>query len=552
MKITNKIWTLFAGSALLVSCNVDTLPEGGTVTDKQKEEVVEIKPERIAADVANLASTMFKQYSVGGTSQKYAIDFGYPSVCIAYDYNGPDMVCSDNDYNWYTPACDYTDRDPNYIVPYVEWTFYYDYLKAANDLLKTIPADTENQTLRYYRGQALGARAFTLFGLVQRFQLTYRGHEDLPSIPMVLDDMSAEQAANNPRASVAAVYERIMTDLTEAIGLLDGYTRPNKSTIDQKVVYGLRARVNLVMNNWLDAASDAANAMTGYSPYTTSELNKPTFQDATHGAWIWGCVINESDLAPASRNATWQSWLGSLNRGYATGQRCYARCNIELYNKIPATDVRKGWWVDEQLESPLIDNLSWPGYEGRPIGPLVISEVKQSFYPYTNVKFGPEADVIGNTNNSGDWPLMRAEEMLLIQAEATGMGGDLNGGKQLLQNFVQTYRDPSYTSKATTPEEFQNEVWLQRRIELWGEGFAPMDVMRLKKPLVRFNGNRSAQSNFPDAFKFNIPAEDPIFLCRIPMGEINANEGISPEQNNNGGAYPTTGQNPNLMDGVTE
>lgn len=550
MKINIKIASLLAVAACFSACELDTMPEGGTVTDKQKEEVVEMKPERIAADVANLASSMFSQFSVGG-KQYYAIDFGLPSVCIANDYNGADMVCVDNDFNWYMPACDYTDRDPGYIVPYVEWTFYYDYLKAANDVLKAIPADTENQTLKYYRGQALSARAFALFGLVQRFQLTYKGHEDLPSIPVVLDDMSADEAANNPRASVGSVYEQIQKDLSEAIGLLDGFDRPNKSTINQQVAYGIRARVNLVMNNWNDAASDAAKAMTGYTPYTQSDLARPTFQDGSHSAWIWGCIINESDLI-STGNHTWQGWLGSLNSGYTTRQSCYARCNVELYKKIPATDVRKGWWVDENLESPLINDLTWPGQPGKPIGSLVIAEQKQKFYPYTNVKFGPDGNKVGNTINAGDWPLMRAEEMLLIQAEATGMSGDLNGGKQLLESFVQTYRDPAYTSKATNAEEFQNEIWFQRRVELWGEGFAANDLMRLKKPLVRFHNATKAESNFPDAFRFNIPAEDPIFLCRIPRDEINANGGISEDDNNNGGSYPTTDQNPSLLDGVTD
>ncbi len=548
MKIIIKIASLFAVATFFAACEIDTLPEGGTVTETQKEEVVEMKPERIAADVANLASSMFDQFSVGGT-QYYPIDFGYPAVCIANDYNGPDMVCSDSDYNWYTPACDYTDRDPGYIVPYVEWTFYYDYLKASNDILKAIPADTDNQTLKYYRGQALSARAFALFGLVQRFQLTYKGHEDLPSIPVVLDNMTADEAANNPRASVGSVYEQIQKDLTEAITLLEGFQRSNKSTIDQQVAYGIRARVNLVMNNWSEAAADAAKAMAGYTPYTPEELARPTFQDGTHHAWIWGCIINESDLI-SSGSHTWQSWVGSLNGGYGSRQGCYARCNVELYKKIPATDCRKGWWVDENLESPLINDLTWNGQS--PIGPLTIAEQKQPFYPYTNVKFGPEADIVGNTVNAGDWPLMRAEEMLLIQAEATGMSGDLAGGKQLLESFVKTYRNPAYTCNAASATDFQNAVWFQRRVELWGEGFAATDLMRLKKPLVRFHGATKDESNFPDAFRFNIPAEDPIFLCRIPRSEINANNGISEEDNNNGGSYPQMDQNPTLQDGVTD
>lgn len=552
MKLINKFWMLLAGASLLASCELDTAPEGATVTEEQKQEIVDMNPDRIAADVANLAATMFKQYGVGSASSNYGIDFGYPSVCIANDYNGPDMVCANNDYNWYTPACDYTDRDPNYIVPYVEWTFFYDYLKAANDVLASIPAETENETLKAYRGQALGARAFVLFGLVQRFQFTYKGHEEAPSIPIVTDDMSADQAAVNPRAPLSVAYTQILEDLSEAIELLEGYQRPNKSTIDQQVAYGLRARVNLVMQNYAEAAEDAAKALAGYTPYTMSEVSKPTFQDGTHHAWIWGCIINEADIT-GSRFITWQSWLSSFSDGYGTGTRCYARCNVELYNKIPASDVRKGWWVDENLESPLLNGLSWPGYEGQPIGPLSIPEIKEPFYPYTNVKFGATDDEIGNTDNSGDWPLMRAEEMLLIQAEATGLAGNIQAGVQMLESFVKTYRNPEYKCVANNEEMFRNAVWFQRRVELWGEGFAFQDMMRMEKPLVRFNGSRKGESNFPDAYRFNIPANDEVFLCTIPQGEINSNDGISDEDNNQGiGRTPVMDQNPDLKDGVTD
>ena len=547
MKMSIKTASLLAVSALFyTACSLDTLPEGATVTDQQKQEIVEANPERIAADAAALTSMIFSQNTLKGG---YANDFGIPSICIAHDYNGPDMVGADNDYNWFSVACDYTDRDPDYIVPAVEWNVCYNYLKAANDLLKAIPADTENETLRVYRGQALVGRAFVLFNLVQRFQFTYKGHEDAPSIPLVTDEMSADEAAVNPRAAVGDVYAQIMSDLNDAVDYLEGYTRPNCSLIDQQVVYGMRARVNLVMNNWAEAAADAEKALAGHTPYTVQEVSKPTFQDA-HGSWIWGCIINEADLG-GSYGQNWQSWLGSLNDGYATGVATYAMINVELYNKIPATDVRKGWWVDEDLKSPLIDNLSWPGYSGQPIGPLKISEVKEPFLPYTNVKFGPDGDKVGNTVNAGDWPLMRAEEMIFIQAEATAMAGNLQGGKTILENFVKSYRDASYTSKASNAADFQNEVWFQRRVELWGEGFAWLDMMRLKKPLVRFHGSRKEVSNFPDAFRFNIPAEDPIFLCRIPRGEINANEGISQDDNNTG-EYPIMDQNPSLLDGVTD
>lgn len=83
------------------------------------------------------------------------------------------------------------------------------------------------------------------------------------------------------------------------------------------------------------------------------------------------------------------------------------------------------------------------------------------FEPYVNTKFGAYQSVFGNTTNASDWPLMRVEEMYLIKAEAEAMSGNLAAGKSTLENFVQAYRDPSFVSKATSPQQFQDEVWLR-------------------------------------------------------------------------------------------
>ena len=104
-------------------------------------------------------------------------------------------------------------------------------------------------------------------------------------------------------------------------------------------------------------------------------------------------------------------------------------------------------------------------------------------------------------------------------------------------------RDASWNKSSVTVDD----VWLQRRIELWGEGFSMADIMRLGKPVVRFQW--SDKGNWPDAFCFNIAADDPWLLLRIPQKESNNNAGIV---NNTGGNLPVAGQNPNLKDGATD
>lgn len=547
MKTTNKIWILALGAAVTVSCSdLDTFPESGIVTDEQKTQIVENNPERLQADINALAS-IFTEILPNYTGQAFHNDFSYPAVCIQSDGNGADMVSDNSGYEWFSVAFEYSDRNANYALPLFTWNFCYKLNKQANDILASIPEDTDNETLKYYRGQALVARAFAHFTLVQRFQFTYKGNEDKPTIPIVTWDMPTDRMSANPRATNAEVYAFLLSDLTQAIADLEGFERPNKAAIDQSVAYGMRARVNLVMNNWADAASDAENAMKDYSLLSLDDVSAPGFNDASSSSWIWAGLYDVAMVTNAY-NITWQGTLGSFNRGYTTKQGLYKRISSLTYNTIPDTDVRKGWWINSSLESPLLDKMTWNGVSGAAISSLNINNLKKPFVPYTNVKFGPYQNICGSDVNAGDWCIMRAEEMLLIQIEAMAMGGNVNGARDLLNNWVRTNRDPNYNCTTSSAEAFQNAVWWQRRVELWGEGHAYTDIMRLKKNVVRCD--KSGKSDFPDAWAFNIASTDGILLYRFPTRETNANGAIDAvADNNNEGQLPVHGDGAGLTDG---
>jgi hypothetical protein len=541
---TNKRLLLFLMGAFILnffSCtDLDTFPESGIFTSDQKQQIAEAIPERLAADITGMYSLMGQQEVVYPGSAR-ADDFGYPSICISWDANGPDMVTDESNYNWYSTCSAYEDRTYTYANPNMRWRLFYKQMKLANDVLAAIPVDTDNETLKHYMGQAYAVRAFDYLNLAPYFQFKYKGNEDQPSIPIVTWDMTGD-VSSNPRATQREVYELIISDLTNAIELLDGFVRTSKGQIDQQVAYGLRARANLYMENWAEAASDAENALVGYAPYSRDDVSKPTFVNASDGNWIWGIIIDPANVPDAL--ATWPSKLGSFTGyGYTTAVQCYKAINSMLWDLIPTTDVRKGWWVDENLESPNLATVTWGTFTGNEIPTSGVDDIA-TWFPYTNLKFG-QYQGPGSTINANDWPLMRAEEMILIQAEAAGMINEANG-KTILQNFVTTYRDPSYNVDAAA-RSFRDEVWYQRRVELWGEGFAMSDIMRLGKPVVRFSPDK--ETNFPNIFKFNIAANDGWLLNRIPQSEMNTNKGVI---QNDGGSLPVSDQNPNLKDGVTD
>ena len=541
-------FSVLATSVAFTGCaGLDTESEGRYVTEGQITETNAAISTRSESALVGMYNYLGKSYAAR-PNQTRADDGGYPTICIQQDSNGADMVCDNSGYNWFSAAADLTDRNYIYASCFERYAVFYNQIKYANDLIATIdPATTDKASLQVL-GQAKAVRAFDYLSLVPYYQFNYQISADKPCVPIVTE--ATTDFGHNPRATVKEVYEQIMNDLNSAIELLADFDRNGDNTrVNKNVAYGLRARANLYMGKYAEAAADAEKALEGYTPYTREEVSAPSFYNRADHNWIWAIDIDKNTV---KAYPTSDAQLGSFSsNGYTAACGVYKRINTLLYHKIPASDVRKGWWVDEKLHSDNLKDAVWVNtttnerITGDAIATYTFSD-KVKFLPYTNVKFGMYSG-IGSSTNDSDWPLMRAEEMILIKAEGLAMSGKIAEGKAVLEDFVKTYRDPEYSCKAASAEDMQNEVWFQRRVELWGEGFSMSDIMRLNKPIVRFHGTNT--ENWPDAFCFNVAAGDAWLLLRIPQNEINANSSIV---QNEGGKAPTSMQNPNLTDGVTD
>jgi len=521
----------------------DIVPEGGTMLETQLKATTSIIPGRADATFSGMYTKLGDPLSFGRFASERPDDFGFVMMAFSNDLEAADIVGQDNNYNWFSTCSELTTRNADYANPYIRYRGVYDEVARANDVIKAygeITAETSAE-IKYKVAQAYAVRAFCYLNIAPYFQFNYKTSSDKPCVPLVTE--TTTDFTNNPRATVKEIYDQIVSDLDFAIANLEGYTRPDKSKIDKQVAYGLRARANLDMGKYAEAASDAAAAAQGYTPASIAEVSTPSFYNITDHNWLWGYDMT-MDAAKAFPYATSSAWIRSFSaNGYSAGTGTYFCINNLLYNKIPESDVRKGWWVNTDLYSPLLDNLTFGQLKGQQIATEGIEEVKEIFLPYTNVKFGMYT--IGGTTNEEDWPFMRVEEMLLIQAEGLIKSGQTAAGVQVLNDFVRTYRDPQYNAEATG-RKIEDEVWFQRRVELWGEGFSNSDTRRLGKPLVRFHGS---DSNWPEAFRFNMTADDGWWLLRFCTDELNTNLAIV---DNEGGALPVRGQNASLRDGVTD
>ncbi len=524
MKAINKYLSVLLVAALsFTACQdwLNAVPEGATKTADQKADAAGANPSAASADIAAIYAQFIQLYAgLGDLGYSRHNDFGYAAICILTEAQGMDFVSPNNGYNWFGFSDWKSIRENAYQGDgrslYIVWNEYYKIIHACNNVIEIVERENPG-AMKYALSQALAVRAFCYLQLAQLYQFTYsEATLDKPCVPIVKDRMTGEEQATNPRASVKDVFALIKSDLDYACDSLAGFVRADNGSVNQAVAFGLRARMNLIMQNWAAAAEDADKALTlsGATPLSIAEANEPGFADGTAHNVLWANIIVETNDIVQTGIVNWPSHMSIFFTDGYTSVGATRHIASALYEEIPASDVRKGWWLNEELESPLLDaavyNLEKEDIQGNPDN------------VYLNLKFGTgDRTSTGDGAAAADWILMRAEELILIKAEGLAKsGGD---GASVLSNFVQTYRDPAFAISRS----IEDEIWYQRRIELWGEGFAWGDIMRLNKDIVR-----STSTNWPEAWVQDVTAGRNILLWRIPQSEIEANKGISEADNN--------------------
>lgn len=455
--------------------------------------------EKINSIYAALDGTVKELYAYGTGGAARHDNYGQKGYDLANDLMGNDMVVHSQGYGWFNANYNYTEwaqaqqnRQPDF-----SWFFYYDIIKQANTILAVIDgvkdaSDVQKQTIK---GQALGLRAYAYFYLINYQQQTYKGNESMPGVPIYTEVSTVGKG----RGTVQAVYTQIIADLTAAEGFLTGKARTSKINVDVSVVQGFRARVALIMEDWPTAASYANKARQGYTLMNTSNYaTTSAFSSLANPEWMWGSSIPASE---ATIYASYFSHIDIRTGGYAAlgGQKKITKA---LYDMIPTSDVRK-----TVFKAP-----------GTGVSPNV---------DYNQLKH--QVPVAGSW--AADYLYMRAAEMFLIESEAFARQNNDVSARTVLETLVKT-RNPSFTAASLSGSALLSEILLQRRIELWGEGFSLMDVKRLKQGLNRPTGagNHGAPNFDPQVYTTG--AIDGRFLMRIPQRELDTNENMTAADQN--------------------
>jgi len=258
---------------------------------------------------------------------------------------------------------------------------------------------------------------------------------------------------------------------------------------------------------------------------------KSGFNSVNNSEWMWGGNV------VADQTTYYRAWFyyigtnfnGSQNRGNPKF------INHLLYAEISDTDWRQGIWdpktpnsIDGWEEDPNYATKS--EFDAARKAFLLKNDMSKRFktYPYMSTKFKNKN---GSTIESDDILYMRAAEMYLIEAEALARSGNDAGASQSLLDLVST-RDPSYVKSTNTGNALIEEIKIQRRIELWGEGYRWFDMLRYDEALDRTGTGADIKLYTAKGFNQPKPSTNDDWLFKIPLQEINANDKINSADQN--------------------
>lgn len=496
-----KFLTVAFGLALLTtSCSEDYLEVKTTdsLTSEDAAAAMETDPAKLEGFVNAIYSLMV-QYDLVATSHDA---FGFMSILHSTDMMTEDIVqktASHFTYDYIFDNHGYTYRRTR-----VNWTYMYSVISNANIVLNMTSAESTSPTIKAYRGQALALRGMAYYYLIQLYQHTYgvTVANDKPGIPLYFAANEGKEDRLN-RVPVTEVLAQIESDLTTAVQDLDGWVRVNKNQVDYYVANGLLARYYLLTEQWQKAADAAIEAASGFEIMSTTQLHDG-FMNLSNPEWMWGFDHNTET---ETRYASFFSHISDITPGYAGLSYAARLIDKRLYESIPATDERKSLFqgatqiYDETALTSSIISASAPAWK----------------LPYATLKFGFDG------NWTMDYMYMRAAEMVLIEAEALAHLSKNAEAATALKKLI-INRDPSWNQSSVTVDE----IWMQRRIELWGEGFSFFDIKRLNKGIDR----TYVGTNHRVDAQLKVEAGDPIWIYPIPQTEILENPEISEEDNN--------------------
>jgi hypothetical protein len=501
MKKINYILTAMASIVLFSSCSKSFLEQ--TPTNQVPEDQVFATADNVETVLNGTwgyAMETFFTYSVPG----------YTSIARASDAMGDDVAVTTK----YGLRDSYTfvemvDNTKNRVSAY--WTILYKVIDNANSLIARVDDASGDQAKKArLKGQAYALRGMCYLTLASFYQFNPIVDPNAKAVP-IYTEPATPNTIGKPRATIKQVYEQVIADLKAAEPLVKGYNRGDASKkykIDYNVVEGLLARAYLQTQQWTLASEKAVEARAGYPLMPATDYLKG-FSDVSNGEWIWG--------HPQTPNQSVASYNFHFLDVSSPGS---------YYYSFMADPFFKDFFDNGDVRTKLFEWDTLPSQEG--------------FLRYKKFRFRDESALIG------DFVLMRSAEMVLIEAESFARLGDAHNAALKL-NELRSARTARLYEEGTG--SVIDTILIERRKELWGEGFSLSDIIRTNGTVVRkaftsYTGSDSLINvprgdgtfktvkakghrtlRFPDGTTFK--AQSPYYLFAIPLSEVQNNPNLN-------------------------
>jgi hypothetical protein len=183
------------------------------------------------------------------------------------------------------------------------WTYIYQAINGANNILAGLPGISDPQLTTTEKNQLLGEayfiRALSYFDLARGWG----------GVPLVLTPTrSKENGQGTRRATLAATYDQVLADLTQAETLLPDATTRNRAV--KATARALRARLHLYRQQWPDAETYATQVLSN-SAYS---LVAP-YRAFSTAPFLTSESVLEISYSNADANTMWNNWFPSALGG---------------------------------------------------------------------------------------------------------------------------------------------------------------------------------------------------------------------------------------------
>lgn len=285
------------------------------------------------------------------------------------------------------------------------WEACYKAISSANAALAAIEEMGNPASMSAQRGEALAARAYGHFILVNLFAQHY--HPQYAETDLGVTYMLEPEDGLDPkyeRNSVKEVYDYMVRDLEEAIPLIDdaSYGSTPKYHMNSRAANALAARIALYMRDWEKAVSYATAAI-GTNPTPLLRDNATISAAAVGGVTDGAIYYNRSSINANLMLATAGTNHGLYFGAYYTGARFAHGALISNTETLLAEGP-----YGQQAANGYIPRVFV--YAGTALDKHLVPRVSYQF-EYTDV-------VAGIGYRRGTYAPFTTEETMLIRAEA--------------------------------------------------------------------------------------------------------------------------------------